>query len=151
MVTGYVSATGNAVGQTAIVAGPSSGTNFKILPTGKASQNGATAESIILQSMLDAAIAGVASTPGPAGADGAPGADGAQGPQGPQGEPGTPADVAEVEALKARCDALEARCARYDTDIADLFAQVSNKATLGTDVNFNSVTAAGDITAFLGQ
>ena len=134
MVNSYLSATGNTVGQTALVAGPSSGTNFKILPTGKASQNGATQETIILQSMLDAAISGIALTPGPAGADGAVGPEG---PAGPQGEPGTPADSSRLDALEARCAALE--------------AALANKADLGADVAFNSVTAVGDITAFLGQ
>ena len=116
MVNSYLSATGNAVGQTALVAGPSSGTNFKILPTGKASQNGATAEPIILQSMLDAAISGIALTPGPAGADGAPGPAGADGAPGPAGANGIDAtapvggiimwygDIAAVPATWALCN-----------------------------------------------
>jgi hypothetical protein len=63
------------------------------------------------------------------------------GPQGPQGEPGTPADMSRVEALEARCTTLEAQ-------VADLYAQLATKATLNADVRFNTVVAAGNISAF---
>jgi hypothetical protein len=71
---------------------------------------------------------------GPAGNEGPTGPQGPMGPQGPQGEPGTPADVARLDALEARCAALE--------------AAMAGKASLNADVRFNSVTAAGEITAF---
>jgi len=62
------------------------------------------------------------------------------------------ANGAAIAALQTRCDNLEARMAaaesRLDTkdsQVADLSA---NKATLGADVRFNSVSAAQDIVAF---
>lgn len=71
---------------------------------------------------------------GPAGPQGIAGSDGAPGATGPQGAPGTPADAARLDALEARCAALE--------------AALAGKASLNADVRFNSITAAGDITAF---
>jgi len=86
--------------------------------------------------------AGADSTvPGPQGPAGADGAVGPQGPAGADGAPGTPADMARVDALEARCTTMEAQ-------IADLYAQLANKASLNADVRFNTVVAAGDITAF---
>jgi hypothetical protein len=35
-----------------------------------------------------------------------------------------------------------------EAQIADLYAQLANKATIGSDVRFNTVVAAGEITAF---
>lgn len=53
---------------------------------------------------------------------------------GPQGPPGEPADMARVDALEARCAALE--------------AAMATKATLNGDVRFNTVTTAGDVIGF---
>jgi hypothetical protein len=57
-----------------------------------------------------------------------------------------------IAALQTRCDSLEARMAAaearlgtLDSQAADLYA---TKASLGADVRFNSVTAAGDIVAY---
>lgn len=62
------------------------------------------------------------------------------------------ANGAAIAALQTRCDSLEARMAAaesrlgtHDTNITDL---QNGKASLGADVRFNSVSAAGDIVAY---
>ena len=62
------------------------------------------------------------------------------------------ANGAAIAALQTRCDNLEARMAAaetrlgtHDSNITDL---QNGKASLGADVRFNSVTAAGDIVAY---
>ena len=73
---------------------------------------------------------------GPQGIQGIQGDVGPQGEQGIQGIPGASADEARFAALEARVAALE--------------AEMANKATLNTDVRFNSVVTATDVTAFSG-
>lgn len=62
------------------------------------------------------------------------------------------ANSAAIAALQTRCDSLEARMAAAETRLGTLDSTVAgleaNKASLGADVRFNSVSAAGDIVAF---